>query len=51
MQWAIGRVTKTFPGTDGIIRTVIVKTSASELKRSVKKLALLPIKDNYLKKL
>ena len=46
MQWSFGRVIKTNPGEDGIIRTVTVKTASGELKRSVKKLSPLPIDGN-----
>ncbi|XP_076549257.1 uncharacterized protein LOC117612080 [Osmia lignaria lignaria] len=42
MQWALGRVHRTYPGSDGIIRTVTIKTAASELDRSVKRLVPLP---------
>ncbi|XP_046145766.1 uncharacterized protein LOC123989132 [Osmia bicornis bicornis] len=42
MQWALGRVLRTYPGSDGIIRTVTIKTAASELDRSVKRLVPLP---------
>ncbi|XP_025830426.1 uncharacterized protein LOC108738361 [Agrilus planipennis] len=44
VQWILGRIIKTYPGADGIIRTVTVKTA-----KSVKNLALLPIPENYLK--
>ena len=46
MKWALGRVIKTHPGEDGIIRTVTVKTMNNELKRNVKKVSPLPIIDN-----
>ncbi|XP_017793544.1 PREDICTED: uncharacterized protein LOC108575292 [Habropoda laboriosa] len=42
MQWALGRVMKVHPGSDGIIRTVTVKTATSTFDRSVKKLVPLP---------
>ena len=42
-----GRVIDTHPGSDGIIRAVTVKTATNVSKRCVKKLAVLPIKDNY----
>ncbi|XP_076383133.1 uncharacterized protein LOC143260696 [Megalopta genalis] len=38
MQWPLGRVLKTHPGSDGIIRAVIVKTATNVFDRSVKKL-------------
>ncbi|XP_017797032.1 PREDICTED: uncharacterized protein LOC108570076 [Habropoda laboriosa] len=43
MQWALGRVTQVHPGSDGIVRTVTIKTATNVLVRSVKKLAPLPI--------
>ena len=46
MQWALGRVIEVFPGEDGIIRTVTVKTKNGEFKRSVKRLSPLPMADN-----
>lgn len=42
-QWGLGKVTKLHPGEDGITRTVTVKTSTGELKRSAKLLCPLPI--------
>ena len=47
MEWCMGKVIEVHPGADGIIRTVTVKTTTSVSKRGVKKLALLPIIDNY----
>lgn len=43
LQWRLGRVIEIYPGHDGIIRTVRVKTTTGELTRTVKKLALLPV--------
>lgn len=43
MQWAMGRITQVFPGKDGIVRTVTVKTTKGDFKRSVRHLAPLPI--------
>ncbi|XP_076384582.1 uncharacterized protein LOC143263683 [Megalopta genalis] len=43
MQWPLGRVIKTYPGSDGIVRTVTVKTATSVFDRNVKKLVPLPI--------
>ena len=42
-QWALGRITKVYPGKDGVTRTVTVKTVSHEIKRSVKSLCPLPI--------
>lgn len=42
MQWPLGRIVKTHPGDDGIVRTVTIATARGESKRAVKQLALLP---------
>ena len=39
--WPMGRVTETYPGADGLVRTVKVQTKASSLVRPVVKLCLL----------
>ncbi|GFV87145.1 integrase catalytic domain-containing protein [Trichonephila clavipes] len=43
LQWKLGKVTKTFPGKDGEVRVVKVKTQASELVRPIAKMCPLPI--------
>ncbi|XP_067214206.1 uncharacterized protein [Linepithema humile] len=43
MQWALGKILQTHPGTDDIVRTVTIKTATGELKRSVKYICPLPI--------
>ena len=40
-RWNFGRVVKTFPGDDGLIRTVEVQTKQGTFKRPVAKLCLL----------
>ena len=41
-QWHMGRVIKTVPGRDGLVRIVVVKTGTSTtLVRPIKKLCLL----------
>lgn len=40
-KWLLGRVLKTFPGRDGLVRTVEVKTQSSTLIRPIQKLCLL----------
>ena len=40
-HWPLARVTKTFPGTDGLVRATEVKTATSVLQRPVSKLVLL----------
>jgi len=43
-KWKIGKILKTYPGTDEIVRVVTFKTSNSdELKRPVVKLCRLPV--------
>ncbi|GFV15973.1 integrase catalytic domain-containing protein [Trichonephila clavipes] len=43
LQWKLGKVTETFPGKDGKVRLVKVKTQTSELVRPIAKLCPLPI--------
>ncbi|CAB4031067.1 Hypothetical predicted protein [Paramuricea clavata] len=40
-HWNLGRVTKVFPGTDGLVRTAEVKTKSSLPVRPIAKLCLL----------
>lgn len=47
-QWTLGRVTETYPGEDGIIRVVTVKTGSGLIKRNVKRLSPLPIVKNSI---
>ena len=44
-HWPIGRVVKAFPGKDGLVRAVGVKTQTTILRRPVAKLALLLTED------
>lgn len=44
--WARGRVISTFPGPDGIVRTVDIKTRGGVLRRPVRKLVILPIEES-----
>jgi hypothetical protein len=39
--WKMGRIIETYPSKDGLIRTVLVKTSTSKLRRPIQKLSLL----------
>ncbi|XP_033218070.1 uncharacterized protein LOC117173541 [Belonocnema kinseyi] len=43
LQWKLGRIVATHPGTNGIIRVATVKTEVGEYKRCIKKLCPLPI--------
>lgn len=40
----LGRVTEVYPGTDGHVRVVILKTKGGHLKRPIVKLEPLPVK-------
>ena len=40
-EWKMGRIIETVKSKDGLIRTVIVKTSTSTLKRPIQRIALL----------
>ncbi|XP_075162915.1 uncharacterized protein LOC142235550 [Haematobia irritans] len=46
LKWKLGRIVETICGSDGIVRVFIVKTSNGVSRRSVSKLAPLPIEDN-----
>lgn len=50
LQWKLGRITQNFPGSDGQVRVVTVKTLQGEVRRPIHKLCLLPL-DINLKKL
>lgn len=43
-QWLTGRITATFPGDDGFIRVVNVRTKNGEFKRPIAKICALPEK-------
>lgn len=43
MLWRLGRVTRMYPGKDGLIRVVDVKTNTGIYQRPVTKLSILPI--------
>lgn len=40
-RWKLGRIIKTLPGPDGLVRSVFLKTATGMLKRPIVKLALL----------
>ena len=46
LQWPLGIITQVFPGKDGLIRTVEVKTSSGKLVRSVQRVHDLEIMNN-----
>lgn len=41
--WPMGRVTKVYPGKDGVVRVADVATKGGTLKRPTRKLAVLPL--------
>ena len=43
LQWKLARVIETYPGNDGVVRVVSVKTADGTYKRCVKKLCPLPM--------
>ena len=40
--WLMGRITEVFPGSDGLVRVVLVKTKKGNFKRPISKICLLP---------
>ncbi|CAK9820256.1 hypothetical protein ANTPLA_LOCUS10517 [Anthophora plagiata] len=44
LHWKLGRVVNVHPGSDGVVRVATVRTPHGVYKRSVKKLAPLPIR-------
>lgn len=43
LHWRLGRIQTCYPGKDGVVRVVEVKTSAGTLKRAVTRLCPLPL--------
>ncbi|XP_011174949.3 uncharacterized protein LOC105207218 [Solenopsis invicta] len=43
MQWVLGRVQETHPGSDGVARTATIKTAKGVFVRPLSRLAILPI--------
>ncbi|GFV92326.1 integrase catalytic domain-containing protein [Trichonephila clavipes] len=46
LDWPMGRILEVFPGSDGLVRAVNVKTSTGILKRAITKVMPLPIPDD-----
>ena len=42
-KWVLGRVIQVFPGKDGRVRVVLVKTQKGEFKRAITKICVLPV--------
>lgn len=48
-QWPIGRILELFPGSDGLVRVVSVKTSKGIFRRDIRKLRRFPLdSDEYV---
>nr|XP_012215486.1 PREDICTED: uncharacterized protein LOC105667930 [Linepithema humile] len=45
LYWPLGRVTALYPGQDGIVRVVEIKTTTGSYKRAVKNVARLPMNE------
>lgn len=45
-KWRFGRVIETFPGNDGLIRVVNIRTKDGIFKRAITRVCVLPIPDN-----
>ncbi|XP_062703824.1 uncharacterized protein LOC134286256 [Aedes albopictus] len=45
-RWQLGRVAEIFPGSDGNVRVVTVRTKDGSFKRGISKICVLPIRDN-----
>ncbi|GFX76579.1 integrase catalytic domain-containing protein [Trichonephila clavipes] len=45
LQWSLGRVVQVFPGDDGAVRVVDVKTQREQFRRPITKCCLLPTED------
>lgn len=43
--WRLGRIVKTHPGDDGVVRVVTVKITSGTFKRATTKIAILPVED------
>lgn len=48
MKWSLGRITKVYPGTDGVTRVADLKTSRGIVRRAFNRICPLPIEDATL---
>jgi hypothetical protein len=46
-MWKLGRIIEVYPGGDKKVRTVSIKTANGITPRSITKICLLPIDDNF----
>ncbi|XP_062711008.1 uncharacterized protein LOC134289033 [Aedes albopictus] len=44
-MWNLGRVEEAYPGSDGLVRVVLVRTERGSFKRAVTQVRVLPIED------
>ena len=47
-QWCMGMVTEVYPGTDGLVRSVKLRTATGEYDRPITKLSLLLSREEQL---
>lgn len=47
--WPIARVIEVYPGTDGIVRSVKIRTASSEFERPITKVVKMPTDDEIIK--
>lgn len=45
LKWKLGRVTELFPGPDGNVRVVTVRTKDGSFRRAISKICILPLQD------
>ncbi|XP_031783222.1 uncharacterized protein LOC116416922 [Nasonia vitripennis] len=45
-KWPLGRIVKVYPGPDGLVRVVDVKTATSCYNRPISKISVLPLEDD-----
>lgn len=45
LKWSLGRITRTFPGKDGISRVAEIKTASNTIRRAFSKICPLPVRD------
>ena len=45
-KWPLGRIVETYPGSDGLVRVVQIKTATTTLTRPIAKISLLPLEDD-----
>ena len=45
-KWPLARVIKVYPGSDGMVRVVDIKTATSSYTRPISKISLLPLEDD-----